>query len=112
MSRHERRKAQVLRRKAEVLELKTIPASEIGRRVACAWKGCGAGCEFDDSGDFPPGWATLLLAKSYRVYANILEIPPELCLRDAVLCPEHTRQLDSLLVDLGRELLGPAAGAA
>jgi hypothetical protein len=111
MNRNERRKAKALRRKAEVLEFKMIPAGELGP-LACAWKGCEACCKPDDKWDLPPGWATLLLTRSYRTYRNILEIPPELCLRDAVLCPEHTRQLDSLLVDLGRELLGPAAGAA
>jgi hypothetical protein len=105
MNRHERRKA-------KVYELKKVRANEISG-IQCAWKGCQASMKPDPNGDLPPGWSALLLTRSYRAYAQpLLDIPPELCLRDAALCPEHTRQLDSLLVYLSRELAGPAAGSA
>ena len=105
-NRHERRKA------AKTFELKMIPANELAG-VVCAWRDCEATCKPSKDGDLPRGWSALLLTRGYRHYDYILSIPPSYCLRDAVLCPEHTRQLDSeLLEDLGRELLGPPAGAA
>jgi hypothetical protein len=105
LNRHERRKA------AKVFELKMIPANQLGGMM-CAWKGCEAVCEPDAKHDLPRGWSALLLTRSFRHYANLLEIPPSECLRDACLCPEHTRLLDSQLEDLGRELKGPVAGTA
>jgi hypothetical protein len=103
MSRHERRKA------AKLFELTVVRASDISG-VMCAWKGCDKTCDPKD--DLPAGWSALLLTRSVRHYGNLLDIPPSDCLRDSFLCPEHTRQLDSLLVDLARELDGPAAGTA
>jgi hypothetical protein len=105
MNRQERRKA------AKLFELKVMRASDISG-VMCAWKGCEAAMNPDPNGDLPPGWSWLLLTRSYRHAANLLDIPPSDCLRDAALCPKHTRQLDSLLEDLARELTGPAAGTA
>ena len=104
MNRHQRRKA------AKTFELKKIPLNKLGGPM-CAWKDCGATCKPDPNGDLPPGWSAILLTRGCR-YDHILSIPPSYCLRDAVLCPEHTRQLDLQLKDLGRELLGPAAGTA
>jgi hypothetical protein len=107
VNRHERRKA------AKVFELEMIPANQIGGMM-CAWRGCEAVVKYDDlrNGDLPGGWSALLLTRSLRHYANLLDIPPSDCLRDACLCPKHTQLLDSLLVDLGRELDGPVAGTA
>jgi hypothetical protein len=95
----------------KVLELEMIPVSQFGGMM-CAWKGCEAVCKSDTKGDLPRGWSGLLLTRSLRHYANLLDIPPSDCLRDACLCPEHTRLLDSQLADLARELAGPAAGTA
>jgi hypothetical protein len=106
MNRHERRKARVFERKM-------IPARELANAMCqCAWKGCEAACKPDSRGDVPSGWSVLLLTRSFRHYANLLDIRPSECLRDAVLCPEHTRLLDSQLEDIGRELTGPSAGTA
>ncbi len=34
------------------------------------------------------------------------------CYRDAVLCPEHAKEMDGLLKDIGQALREPPAGTA
>jgi hypothetical protein len=104
MNRHERRKA------AKVAEIKWGRLADITH--VCGWKGCEATCDPDQNGDLPSGWSAMLLTRSFRHVANLLDIPPGDCLRDSTLCPEHTRLFDSQLKDLHRELTGPVAGSA
>ena len=104
MNRHERRKA------TKFSEIKWVKLSDI-THVRCAWDGCSNACKMTGPGEkMPDGWVALLVTT--RGFTNLLEIPARDCLRDSVLCPEHARQLDSLLIDLGREINEPAAGNA
>src|SRR5215469_7720440 len=113
MNGHERRKAAkvtvlVRDRAAKVAELKSVRVSDIS--CPCAWKGCTAECNLGE--ELLSAWSALLLTRSRRA-AALLEIRPGECLRDTCLCPEHTRLLDSQLVDLIRwEPMAPAAGSA
>jgi hypothetical protein len=47
----------------------------------------------------PRGWLNLLAYWSKRPEPNFLQIPPRNVLRDGVLCPEHSRSLESQLKD-------------
>jgi hypothetical protein len=83
-----------LRRRAKVFEDKNVPVADIiGCR--CAWERCAA--RF--SGNMPRGWIYLLTYWSKHPESNFLQIPPEHIVRDAVLCPEHARALESQLKD-------------
>jgi hypothetical protein len=79
--------------------------------MRCVWDGCQA--TFD--GDNPPAgwtWTWLILYQSKQPFVNVLDIPPKDVLRDAALCPEHTKRLDEQLKELDRALSGPAIGNA
>jgi hypothetical protein len=95
------------RRRVVVLERKKVKLSELTGRM-CAWDGCGASFK----GDMPEGWTNLIMYWAPSPIPNVLDIPPADWLRDAGLCPEHTRLLESQLKDLGRAVSGPAAGCA
>jgi hypothetical protein len=85
------------RRKAKVSEVKAIPIADISGFM-CAWDGCAA----TFTGDMPRGWIYLLTYWSPRPELTFWTIPSHDILRDAVLCPEHTRAPESQLKDLFR----------
>jgi len=69
--------------------VREIPLSEL-KGCMCAWEGCKEAFEGDG---LPPGWRVLVIARGLLFDAqNLLNAD-----RDAVLCPEHFRQIDSLL---------------
>jgi hypothetical protein len=65
----------------------------------CAWSGCMNSCK----GDLPPDWVNLLTWWSPQpTMRDVHEIVfSGFCTRDAVLCGEHARELEALLVPLG-----------
>jgi hypothetical protein len=67
----------------------------------CAWEGCE---RVFDRRTLPEDWALLTLYQSKRPIRNFLDLPKEALLRDAFLCPDHTKQLDDQLKDIGRAL--------
>ncbi len=82
-------------------------------RAACIWEGCDRSIPFTEMR--PPDWHNLLVYWSpYPDPKKTLEevCTGPSCYRDAVLCPEHSKALDGLLKDIGRNLQGPAAGSA
>jgi hypothetical protein len=90
----------------QVFEQVMVPVGKIGS--ICAWEGCTATFQ----GDMPHGWINLLAYWAPRPLTNFWEIPVKDRMRDACLCPEHTRQLDSQLKPIGRALDAPAQGHA
>ena len=78
------------------------------RGTMCACDGCDACFERD----MPKGWSWLTLYWSKRPHLHYHKIPVRDVLRDAALCPEHTRALDGVLKNTGRDVLGPFAGSA
>ena len=92
----------------KVSEKRDIPPQQISG-CQCAWDGCAT--TFD--GDLAPeGWSWLILYHSKRPHLNFFDIPTKDVLRDAALCPTHTRQLERRLKDNGRALSGPTEGSA
>jgi hypothetical protein len=86
--------------------------SSEGKRV-CAWDGCTRSISFEKM--TPPDWHSLIVYWSPFVDPkNTLEevCSGPSCYRDAVLCPEHSKALDGLLKNIGREVSGPPAGTA
>jgi hypothetical protein len=96
-------------RKTKVLEDRFIPLSKL-RGSMCAWAGCTASYLRADG--MPKGWTFLQMYWSPEPVPNFLDVSAKDQLRDAVLCPEHTRVLDRQLKDIGRDVGGPAAGNA
>jgi hypothetical protein len=106
-------------RRAVFSELKELKASELAATV-CAWKGCEAAYERNSDAQPPDGWRIFYLMKRYdgavlpngepvmRIFSSRSGLE-----RDAVLCPQHAKQLDEeLLKPLNREVLAEAAGNA
>jgi hypothetical protein len=100
------------RRKAKVMEHRTLRPDQIIQRI-CAWDGCQACCDVE--GAIPRGWVNLITFRSSHPVASTfaatshggiaIEIrPDDDWQRDAVLCPAHARALESHLKDLGRTL--------
>ena len=92
------------------MERRTIASDDMVGSM-CAWDGC----ETVFDGLMPPDWRWML------VYWHPNPAPndslgniamSEFCDRDAALCGEHAKELDSLLKDIGRALSGPVAGEA
>ena len=90
------------------MERRDIPASKTGV-IQCAWEGCAATFYGDKA---PDGWSWLLCYRSGRPHLNFLDIPSKDVLRDAAVCPVHTRQLQTRLKDGGGAFSGPTAGPA
>jgi hypothetical protein len=67
----------------------------------CAWQDCD---RVFDGRMLPEDWATLTTYRSKRPIRNFRDISAEGLLCDAVLCPEHTKQLNDQLKDIGRAL--------
>jgi hypothetical protein len=108
MNRHERRRAAKVF-KGGVMTVTPAMAREMLRAGSrCAWNGCQAVCREK----LPEGWRYLLMYWAPEPVINFTEIPPRSCDRDAVLCPEHARALDGLLVDLGRWMSERPQGTA
>ena len=59
----------------------------------CAWGGCAA--RFDPEKPAPAGWVALSISSS---------TDPPVCVRTAVLCPKHAKELDSVLKGIGGRL--------
>jgi hypothetical protein len=59
----------------------------------CAWGGCAA--RFDPEKPAPAGWVALSISSS---------TDPPVCVRTAVLCPKHAKELDGLLKGIGGRL--------
>ena len=92
------------RTRKTVAELKAMPSR-------CAWHECGA----DFKGEMPAGWNYLLVYwhPEPQVEATLAEVSrSNFCSRDAVLCPEHSRELESNLVDIARWTDMPVSGQA
>jgi hypothetical protein len=70
-------------------------AKELLSRPACAWTGCSNACQ----GDLPPDWVYIVTwwwpQPTLRTIKEIVTGPT--CTRDAVLCGQHARELESLL---------------
>ena len=92
----------------KVLESGTIQLGRVGT-CECTWDGCAATFDGDKA---PEGWSWLILYRSGRPHLNFLDIPSKDVLRDAVLCPTHTRQLERRVKDSGGTLSGPTAGSS
>ena len=98
MNRHERRRALVF----EQRQASEADVSSSG--AICAWNGCLETFR----GDMPNGWTWLLM---YWNKQPLLKYTGADTLRDAALCPAHTRALDLQLKDLGRQLDRPLGSA-
>ena len=100
-------------RKARVMtaERKLLTKKEVSEKGSmCAWDGCSATFE----GLMPPDWRHLLVYWSPRPSdSTLVQVSNSgFCDRDAVLCPEHWRELDGRLKDLARWMGEPTAGEA
>lgn len=76
--------------------LKLVPLEQLTKMGSiCAWAGCP--CTF--KGDMPTGWTWFHL-----YWAKQPALDPLTCdwTRDAVLCPEHTLKVDSLMKRIPR----------
>jgi hypothetical protein len=81
-----------------------------GAGAACAWRDCLRG--FDDM-EPPPGWVSLAVwgAPQPPIGATLAEaVMSASCIRDAVLCPEHTDAPEMLLKAKPDPRLNAAAG--
>lgn len=90
-NRHERRRAAKIGsvRMVDTAELMTYPSG-------CAWSGCMCSTRDPDK----DGWSKLVLYRGCT-NMNFLDIAPDLMDRDAVLCPEHAKELhERALVNL------------
>jgi hypothetical protein len=89
------------RRKAKKFELKLISKEQLAAAGSmCAWDGC----EATFKGEMPRGWTILLTYWAKRPVLDLMTLPARDWMRDGVLCPEHTRALESQLKDLSRDL--------
>jgi hypothetical protein len=76
--------------------------------MMCAWAGCTA--DYEITGHLPEGWHSMIVFHNETSPIEITEYGPALVLedmkmtRDAVLCPEHAAELESLLKDIGNRL--------
>ena len=85
-------------------------AEEMMTGQLCAWDSCGASFQ----GPLPKDWRNLLVWWSPEVKdATLFQVVTSgFCDRDAVLYPEHFRELESKLIDLMRWASGPVSGQA
>ena len=60
----------------------------------CAWGGCAA--RFDPEKPAPAGWVAVSISSS---------TDPPVCVRTAVLCPKHAKELDHVLKGIGGRLV-------
>jgi hypothetical protein len=81
------------------MEKKMISVADLKSSI-CAWDGCTESFK----GEMPKGWNYLLTYWAPHPTLDILSVPQRDMPRDGVLCPAHTRALESQLKDLGREL--------
>lgn len=85
-------------------------AASVPGRI-CAWADCTATIE----DVMPPDWRNLLVYWSPHPAVNctlgMISMGTS-CDRDAALCPQHARELESLLKDLACWADGPMGGAA
>ncbi|UGA45648.1 hypothetical protein HU230_0006305 [Bradyrhizobium quebecense] len=89
------------------VERRMMPISEFEKLDSvCAWRGCRETCRVGQEGQdyLPKGWTFLLMFWAREVpLTNLWDaVPQSDMLRDAVLCPQHTRELDRLLIPLPR----------
>ncbi len=112
MNRHERRSARY--REFEMFTT-TMGADEFAALPSkCAWRGCAHSVASNAGAKepMPAGW-TVMLAYRGKAKLNFEEIRPSDMLRDTVLCPQHTAQLESMLEPLpGRLFAAEPMGTA
>jgi hypothetical protein len=85
-----------------------VPMSKLSG-MHCAWDGCGE--SFD--GEAPPGWVSLLTFPGMGdVTHDSVTIKLKKLVRDAALCPGHSRCLDAVLKDIGQRVAAPHQGSA
>ncbi len=100
--------------KVMTMERRTLSPDDIKKmRVECVWEGCDQSIPMAEMR--PPDWHNLLVYWSpypdpKKTLAEVCSGPS--CYRDAVLCPEHSKELDGLLKDIGQALRGPSVGSA
>lgn len=82
-NRHERRRA------AKIGSLQTVRVAELNDMASnCAWSGCTCRTLDPDKA----GWSKLILYRG-NTKTNFMDIAPNRLDRDAVLCPEHAKEL-------------------
>ncbi len=99
------RNPKVFRQEKKLIKLEDMPGS------ICAW----AGCDATFKGPMPEDWRWLLVYWRSRpaITTKLVKIANSRhCDRDAVLCPEHARELESQLKDLVRWADRPMSGEA
>ncbi len=102
------------RAKQWVSEQRTMSPDDLKKmRVACIWEGCDRSTP--DAEMRPPDWHNLIVYWSpfpdpKKTMGDIVAGPS--CYRDAILCPEHAKELDGFLKDIGQALRGEPAGSA
>ena len=79
----------------------------------CAWAECDR--HISSTEMQPPDWHNLIVYWSpfpdpKKTMGEIAAGPS--CYRDAILCPEHAKELDGLLKNIGQALRGEPAGSA
>ena len=72
----------------------------------CAWAACAR--TFDEP--MPPNWTWLVTWWAARPVGNI-DFKTQPVIRDAVLCPEHSRALEAQLKDIGTGGSAPGGSA-
>ena len=96
------------------MERRLISPEDVEKMVMqCAWIGCERTKSMAEP--MPPDWKNLILYWSPHPQpsATLLDVcSGPFCDRDAALCGEHAKELDSLLKDIGQALSGPVAGQA
>jgi Protein of unknown function (DUF3631) len=91
-------------------EIKRISIQELADMgFVCAWDGCGACFK----GDAPPGWVWMVAYHANHPEPHLELLERRQWVRDSVLCPQHARELDAMLIPLGDEITNaePAGSA-
>jgi len=102
------------RAKQWVSEQRTMSPDDLKKmRVECIWEGCDRSTPMAEMR--PPDWHNLIVYWSpfpdpKKTMGEIAAGPS--CYRDAILCPEHAKELDGLLKNIGQALRGEPAGSA
>ena len=97
-----------------VMERRTLSPEEFKKmQVQCIWEGCDRSIPLTEMR--PPDWHNLIVywapyPEPKKTLEEVCTGPA--CYRDAVLCPEHAKELDGLLKDIGQALREPPAGTA
>jgi hypothetical protein len=92
----------------KLFHMEMVPKSKLSGML-CAWDGCRESFE----GEAPPGWVSLLTFPGMGdVTHDSVSIKIDQLVRDAALCPGHSRCLDAVLKDIGQRVAAPHQGSA